>query len=379
MLDGWRKGLIWYGLLHKRLLKRVSFLLILLLIPLLAGLVSLSAREESSFLRIAVSAEDTSQPVYAAILARLQDDSQIVAVTAYANAAQAQAAVEAADADAAWIFEEGLEQRLDRVAAGHRDRLVRVVTPAFSTLESTAREKLFGALFPEISYRIYAAYTADTLDGLAVPEEELRVLYEEAFRDESVLQYAFLDSADNVLENARVVTAPLRGLLAVVMVFCGMAATMFFIRDEREGVFSVLTGLRRVLVLLGNNLAALTLAAVFVTAALLLSGQYTAVGRETVAMLGLVLMTAGFCALLGTLCRGNALMGALLPVVLIACVAFCPVLYNVRTFLGPQALLPPFYYLYGVNDLTYLLPMGAYCMVTYGLTAVLYRLTRRAG
>lgn len=373
-----RHALTWYGMLHKRLFKTVSFLLVLALIPVLSLLVTLSAAEGSALVRIAVACEDPEQPLYHTIVSRLQDDSEIIVVTPYADPAAARQAVENSRAEAAWIFEEQLEAKLNAFAAGDDETLVTIVTAQATTFESLAREKLYAVLYPEISYRLYEDNVDEALAGYAAAtDEEKHTAYDTVFADESLIAFAFLNTTESRLEGARLLTAPLRGLLATVMVFAGLAATMLFLRDERDGVFAALSVRCRALVLFAGNTAALSVAAIFVTAALLVSGQYTAFLPETLAMFVFVVAAAGFCALIGALCQKMQWMGAVLPVTLIACVAFAPVFFNIRGFMGPQILVPTFYYLYAVGDLSFLLPMVLYSVVTCGMTYVLYVLTRR--
>lgn len=378
MRNALQTGFTWYGILHKRLFKKISFLLILLLIPLLSLLMTLSASEGSALVRIAVACKDPSQPLYEEWLARLQDDSEIIVVTPYADPDAAQDAVAAAEVDAAWIFEDSLDERLDDYVDGKHETLVRIVAAESSTFESVSREKLYGALFRDIAFRMYEQYAVELLAPYGEPTaEQLQAAYDTVFADEAVIQFTFLNSS-TTLDGAHVLTAPLRGLLAAVMVFCGLAATMYYLDDEQKGIYDSLPVQRRVLLLFANNLAALSIAAVFVTVALAISGQYTTVLHETAAMLGFIVMTAGFCSLVGTVCRSNAFMGAALPVILIACVAFAPVFFNLRTLAGPQIAVPSFYYLYAVNDLSYGWAMAVYSVVCYGAAYGLYVMTRRS-
>ena len=78
-MRSFRRFFLWYGLLSKRLLKRPAYLAVLLLIPLFALAISLFSRQDSGALTIALSVEDQSDPLAAAITDRLLSGDSILA------------------------------------------------------------------------------------------------------------------------------------------------------------------------------------------------------------------------------------------------------------------------------------------------------------
>lgn len=365
------RWLTWYGILHKRLLKKPGFAVILCAILLLTGLMTAASRERAGFLHVAVAAQQTDAAAERTI-ARLQDGNRLVRVTVCATPQEAIEMVEAAEVDTAWVFEADLEERIARVADGKRETLVQVYAVEDSTFVRSSREMLYGALFPDIAYDVYERFVREELPGGEdIPADELRETYAYYGYEDGVIEFSYLDLTNGAYAQTSYLTSPLRGLLMVMMLFCGLAATMYYKNDEKKQVFSLLSVEKRLLVFFGNNLAAVSVAAVFVTAALLLAGLYTDPLHETVMMVLFVLMTAGFCTLLGTLCPSNAVLGALLPAVLVANIALCPVFVNVRA-VWAQLLLPGYYYLYGVNDLRFAWQALVYCAAVYLLTYLLY-------
>ncbi len=365
------RWLTWYYILHKRLLKKPGFAVILCAILLLTGLMTAASRQQAGFLHIAVAAQETDAVARRAIT-RLQDGNRLVQVTACATPQEAIGLVESAKADTAWVFESDLAERIARVADGEQETLVQVYAAEDSTFVRSSREMLYGALFSDLAYEVYARFVREELPGGAdISADILRSTYARYDYEDSVIEFSYLDLTNSACAQTGYLISPLRGLLAMLALFCGLASTMYYKNDEKKQVFSPLSVGKRLLVMLANNLAALSVAAVFVTAALLIGGLYTDPLHESVMMVLFVLMAAGFCTLLGTLCPSNAVLGALLPAVLVASIALCPVFFNVRAVYA-QLLLPGYYYLYGINDLRFAWQAMGYCAMVYPLAYLLY-------
>jgi len=160
-------------------------------------------------------------------------------------------------------------------------------------------------------------------------------------------------------------------MFAILMLLCGLASTMYYINDEKNGTFDWLTPRKKLLVLWTSNFCAVTIAAIFSTIALILSGNYTNFGTETVMMLLYILASASFCTLVGAVIPSRRAFGIIIPIVLIGCLVFCPIFFDLSQYRIIQLLLPPYYYLFGRFDLSYswriLIYLGTTSVLAYGV------------
>ena len=99
------KALKFLLLLNKRLLKRPSFLAVLLVIPIVSLLVVMMAGEEGGIVKIALAGE-TKKAASGAIIEKLMSDDGLISFELYETEDKALAAVSSSKADAAWIFPE---------------------------------------------------------------------------------------------------------------------------------------------------------------------------------------------------------------------------------------------------------------------------------
>lgn len=367
------KILTWYLMLKKRLLKKTGFIVILFMIPVFALVLSYFSQIESGgLLRIALAVENAEDELAMEMMNKVSEDNQVFVFTICESPQEAKRQVEAARADAAWVFKDHMLEKIRLIVKGSDEPLVTVYEAEESTFLKVAREKIFGVLYPHIAYYMYEDYiTNQMLMGITINKETLKEEYQVITDEDGFVEFEFLNSEQKDMDEMNYLISTLRGLLMVIMLLAGIASTMYYLKDEEKGTFSWLSTRKRIFVSWGNNLAALSLSGVFVTLAFVLAGTYTSFWRETISMILFILMASAFCSILGAVFRTVNGLCVVLPAVLVATIVFCPVFFN--THLPLQQILPPYYYLYSINDVGVLKWMILYCVVAYPLGYVLNR------
>ncbi len=340
--------LFWYYALLKRLIKRPGFLMLLLLIPVLTVIFIKASGEERGFISIAIVNEDQTRESEE-IVKRLETDNKIAVVTRVHSQSEAMEEVRSGRVDTAWIILPNLKVRAQKIAAGGEEKLARIYMAEDNTFLRASREKLLAVLYPVMSYELYASKAGELpLDNEYKTPEFLAETYN-SFHFDSMVDFGFIDSLQTEPPSDYLI-APLRGLLGAVMLLCGMAAALYFAADERKGTYNSLASEKRALVLYGQSLAALTLCAIFMSAAIALSGSYTTLWRESIMMIAFTAASAGFCSLIAAALRTEQRLAAAIPMVLIAALALCPVFFDFKILKPIQMLLPLYHYLYGINN-----------------------------
>ena len=362
---------IWYLMLNKRLLKKTGFLIILILIPVFAFIFQYFVEQDNGgLMRIALALEDSEDAVAKRLLERVNQPSQVFDFTVCHSEEEAKRQVAGAKAEAAWVFVDDMDKRMQEIATGKDRAIVKVYESEENTFLNISREKIFSVLYPEIAYYIYEDYiTNEMLADEEISDERLQEAYEVIGEEDSFIEFSFLDSNQEGIEDANYLTSTLRGLLIVLMLLAGMAATMYHLTDREEGLFSWLPIKKWIFVSWGNNLAALSMAAVFVTIALIATGNYTSFWQETVAMVLFILAGSVFCSTLGVLLQQVHHMCVAVPAILVLCIVFCPVFFNIRVPM--QQILPPYYYLYAIHSYEFVIWQLLYCVAGYPLCYIL--------
>ena len=171
-----RRFFLWYGLLTKRLLKRPAYLAVLLLVPLFALAMALFSRQDSGVVTVALWLEDPADPAARAAADRLLDGESILRCLQYEEADAAREAVRSGRTDAAWIFSPDFQTGLTAYVRYGSGRLITVVEREENVFLMLAREKLYAALYPELSFDLFRNYLVRELGAEGLTEEQLRKL-----------------------------------------------------------------------------------------------------------------------------------------------------------------------------------------------------------
>ena len=341
--------LLWYGLLTKRLLRRPAFWCLLLCVPLLAGALAAAAKQDSGIITVALYCPAADGPARRSADRLLSADS-LVRCTEYESEAAARAAVQRAEADAAWIFRDSAIDELERFAAHRGTRgAVIVVEREDNVFLRLAREQLAAALYPEASRALFRSYLIESMGVPAdSPDELFERYYSTVVEDTPIIVFSHLDGSPARDDNYLI--APVRGLLALLLILTGLGSAMHYYSDERRETFLRLRApLRRFLPFL-VHFTALFPVGIAALAALRAAGLLGAWPRELGVMLLYCAACAAFSELLRKLCRSQTRLGALIPVLLAVMLALCPVFFDWNRLELLRRLLPPYYYLNAIHS-----------------------------
>lgn len=358
---------LWLYMTYKRLCKKHSFLIILLIIPLILPLANMVMQGESGVLKIAVTYEGDRNPGAEAVIEKLKGEKSVLLYKQYETPQKAREAVENGEADSAWIFTENFSDAVQNYARRKRSApLVTVLQRETSVPLNLACEKLYGAVYPQISYAIYENFTEKSFSPSAA--KAAKDYYENAARGRNVIQTEKLHASESASET-NYLTAPLRGLLSVLVLLSALAATMYYLEDKEKGKFDWLTGEKSVFPAAGMCLAASSLAGAAVLLAIYAGGIYTAFWREVSAMILFVLSSAVFGTFFAAFFKSTVRFGAFLPIIIIGGIALSPIFFHVKAMPLLRVCLPTTYYLKAIHNAEYLIYMVIYIVCVSGFTA----------
>ncbi|MCH5274341.1 MAG: ABC transporter permease [Lachnospiraceae bacterium] len=365
-----RRIAVWYILLNKRLFKKWSFLLILCMVPLLVAGLRLAAGQESGIVTIALCMKNPADELSVQVAEQLKGDDGVLRYITCETEEEARELVKSFQADAAWIFPEDLEESLQMAAA------YKMATPVVTVVEREdnillifSREILSSTLYTYFSYEVYTDFVRDDL-GITVDEKDLQAAYELVLVEDSLFRIEYFDGQAS--ENSSYLLAPVRGILALWLVLCGFAASMYFIQDEKQGTFSWMPIKHRLWMAFGFHAVLLSDAVVILLIACKLAGVFTVWYKElanAVMFMGCALV---FCNLVRLLCGTLERLGSCIPILLMGMAVLCPVFLNVNRFRPLQYLLPPFYYLQATHSTYHLYLMAAYILILTALCVFIF-------
>ncbi len=365
------KGFLFFFLLNKRLTKKYSFLIILGMVPLLVAGLFLAAREDSGVLHILLCQENQEDPLSEQVIRELLEKDSILRFSREASKTAACEEVRRGRADAVWIFSDGLQEGVDNYTS-YREReeaLVTVVEREDTVFLQLARERLYSVLYPHLSFGLFQNYISLELAEGEVSQEELRAEYQMAEVEGSIFQFSYRNSQDAVDGQAdgNYLLAPLRGLLALLVLLCGLTASLYFQQDREAGLFLRLPGGGGKLFPYLYHMTAVVDAAAVVLLTFYVTGIWISWGRELPLMALYCVACVGFCNLLRKLCKTIQRLATCIPILLLAMTVLCPVFISLKHFRMVQCLFPPFYYLQSVHNTYFIKYFLVYLAVLYAV------------
>ena len=376
-----KKIVKWFLLMHKRLYKKVTFLLILVLIPMLVMSYRAVARDESGLLTVALACKGEDATA-AEMMQELKDGSDLIRFVICDDPQTAEAMVIHQEADAAWIFDDDLEDAIYRFATKplRKNAFVQILEGESTIPMKLIREKLSGVIFARTSRAYYLDYLRQNVPEVKdVPDETLLQYYDDFASEATFFEFAYLDggSREETTESTGYLLSPVRGMLAVVIVLGGLAAAMYYMQDETRGTFSLVPQNKKSLVEFGCQVITVGNVSSVALIALVASGLVGSIGRELLLLVLYTLSTARFCMTMRRLWRRVGVLGALLPVLVVGMLVICPVFFDLAVLRQFQYLFPPTYYINAVNSNYYLGLLGIYIVALLGIYTLLGKLLRR--
>ncbi len=373
-----KKIITWFLMLNKRLFKKPGFIAILLLVPFITLAVTTATKQESGVLHIVLAAEGGGDQAAREMIDFLDKDTDLILFTVADSPEAAKAQVLSAKADAAWIFPAETDEAIARFLKDmdEDNAFIHVYQREQTTMLALSTEKIGQAVFPHVSDDIYLNFIRKNVPSLdSVSDEVLLDYYQKTLLD--VELFAFDNAETQAAKENGYLAGPVRGLLSVLVVLGGLAAAIYFYKDEDAGTFAMLPISRRRFVAGVSQQSAILWVALASLLALFVSGQWVGFGLETAAMAIYVVAVAGFCTLLRRISGSGRMLSALAPVVVVLLIAICPVFFQQTAFRFIQVLLPTYYYLNSVYNPMHLLYMAAVAPAYWGLSLLAGRLGRK--
>ena len=342
-----RHFFLYYALLSKRFFKKFSFIILLCTVPLLVlGLKNVSA-EDTGMLKILLYAEDPEDETVRELTAKMLKEDSVINYQSVEDVDTGKRMVARGEADALWIFRDDFINRAEKIISTGRKGggVITVIEREENVAMQLARVKLFGIMYPDLSYALCKNFVKSEL-GIEATDEELKNYFKSSGNEEKIFNLELVEGdAAGITEKQNYLTAPLRGMLALMIILCGLAAEMYYLQDKEHGILDAFSLRRRQRSVYVYQMAAMIPVAAAIFAALYLIRDFTGVGRELLLLSLYLLDSVFFCNLVRKLFGTAGRLGAAIPILILGMLVVCPIFFYFRNLSAIQNLVPTFYYL----------------------------------
>jgi len=366
-----RKWFILQILYFKRLFLKKSFVILLCLVPLMVLGLRLIAAENNGIVNILLCMEDEKDELASDTVDKLLGEDSVFAYEYCDDIDEALELLGHGEVDAVWYFPDDMLELVKEYASGNTDvKLVEVYEVEDTTSLKLSREALMASIYDYITYEEYAGYVAQVVpDGTEITEEELRLYYDYFRQDGSLFEFYNIDGTEWKAVGGYL-TAPVRGMLALLILLAGIAGVMYFRQDKEAGVYEYLPRSEEWMYRLPGCLMAMIVIGAVALLSLFLSGNATTLPMELLLMAEYIAACSIFCSILDNIFGSLLVMGIVTPFVILITFIMCPVFFSVDGFLPVKCLLPTFYYLRGIHDLNWVMYGGIYIAIAFVINVV---------
>lgn len=346
----------WYIAFSKRLLRKPSFVAVILIIPLVTFAVSVIMSKESGLLTVALASDDNECIYYNKITDELCQETSAVRYLLFDSRESAIQSVSDGRASCAWLFPARIQEKMFNFASGDKSEvLCEVIVSRDSALLQLSREKLYGILYKNLSNELFVDFmTGQNLNIDGADSDYFREIIEDQQGkiNSDLIEFSFIDAPERKLDTSAYLTSPIKGLLAIAMLICCLAAMMYSLEDENCGKYAMFSVSNRLFLHISCILSAAIPAGVVVYVSLIMSGNCNSLWNELINIFFYCFAITAFSLFCGVICKTPSVLCLILPVVIVLIIVFCPVFINIKHFGFIKNLLPTYHYLKAEAELS---------------------------
>lgn len=332
-------------LIQKRLLKKPSFLIILLLIPIVVFSISKLSEKDTSIFKAAIYSGKDQGEAKASVLSRISAYEDVLEYKFCNSPEEAKDAVINGSVDCAWIFPDDFYSTVREYAENPSTdiKFVSVYVREETVPTRLSGELLFGSVFPEISKEIYLDYLNNKLDLKdTVSNEEMMDVFNSIETSKDIIVFTDIDG--NEIKKSNFLVSPIRGILSIFIMISALASAMYYVKDADKGAFAIMPQRRRLFLLFASVFFGALDCAALSFVSLMFTSLFTSFLVEIFHMLLLILTVSAFSSFFALLLGKPERIGVFITFISVAAFVFCPVFFNFRLPFVSD-ILPQYYYL----------------------------------
>ncbi len=267
-----------------------------------------------------------------------------------------------------WSVPEDFDSTILEMATdGETDSPIEMIIREEGLTHFLAREVLASRVYPLIAKQIGLNYINDNLyDGKATDEQlsEVESIYESYEINGNLFEMGYVDGTDASEENDSYLLMPLRGILALWLMLCAIAASMYYLEDESNGLFIWWKTKIRLLRDFMYYVVIIIIPTIMVYIGLIFGGVFTTASREIIGLILYDVVLILLANIIREIISNIKGLGIITPIVILASAIFSPVFIDFKETRMIQKIFPTFNYLYCIHDGYYIKYLLEYSITT---------------
>ena len=350
---------MWILLMTKRLMKKPSFIIILVLLPVILVMYRFIITEDDGTIRACVYVPEGSDEYTKQLAEHLAEAEYSARFYLVDSEDDLYSDVIAGRAEVGYVFPKDMNERF---LTKNWDGAVRMVVSDTSQLAPFVNEFVTVVIYTDMMEDYIADYLVNR-SGLELRDEDIRPIIRENLAKQAqkgtLFDIAYRDYYKNEEVSKEEVMAenylmkPIRGTVALFVLLAGLAGLVFWFQDNAEGRFKVMSHEKRPVINYGSLLLPTALSALVGMVCIIIAGLCGNIFLELLTMLLYVIFVTGVCEIIRVIVPSVNAVCAAIPILAIASYLCCPILIDLKKVLPVvsylRKILPPDYYLETFN------------------------------
>lgn len=350
---------MWILLMTKRLMKKPSFIIILVLLPVILVMYRFIITEDDATIRACIYVPEGSEE----FTTKLADDLVTADFQAKFYLVDSEddlySDVIAGRAEVGYILPKDIRERF---LTKNWDGAVTMVVSDSSQMAPFVNEFVTVVIYTDMMEEYITDYLVNR-SGLTFEDGDIRPLIRESLRKHAGSGSLFDISYRDYYKNEEVsreevmsenyLMKPIRGTVALFVLLAGLAGLVFWFQDNAEGRFKVMSHEKRPVINYGSLLLPTALSAIVGMVCIIIAGLCGNIFYELLTMLLYVIFVTGVCEIIRVIVPNVNAVCAAIPILAIASYLCCPILIDLKKVLPVvsylRKILPPDYYLETFN------------------------------
>ena len=370
-----------YLLLLKRLLKKKSYIAMLLVVPLMAIMLRSMSSAEAGLLTIGVyAAGDDYSSTW--LKNNLMETPGSLRFVMYDSKEQLIKDVERQQLQEGWICPENLDKTISDMAdKSNTSDKIQIVIRESGLTHMLAREVICSRVYPLIARQMALNYVSKNVyDSNPTKGQIDHILdtYDNYGINGNLFEMGYLDEDGPVEEDTNYLMMPFRGILALWLLLLAVAASMYYLEDEKNGLFIWWKTSFPLIRDLLYYFVIMLIPTIMVMIGLVYSGVFTSFGREVIGIILYDFAVILLAMILREILSSIKGLGIIMPVLIMACAILSPVFIDFKEGRQLQKICPTFHYLYCIHDEYYVQSILLYGIILLITEYVVYIVRRKS-
>lgn len=324
------KKLFFCNLLYiKRCFKKISFMLLLLAIPVLCMILKNSTDTDDSTIRAGLYIEENSE-IAQEISKNLTKDYTSVVFEICPDLNTLKKKVASKTYECGYVFTDGFQEKINNCET---KEIMKVYVSPSTISSALTNEYVFAEIFKIYAIRELMDYIENDESfknkDISDLEETVIPIYENYLAGDSTFTFEYINPNDSNMDNTSLfnsyVLMSVKGVIALLIMFASFMGTLNLYKDNKIGIFYAFNGITKTFAKMSEIFSVTILAAISGLITIYLCGLSDGLFTEIYRLIAYSLICTLYCYLIYKLVPNQYIFTSLIPILILGSIIFCPI------------------------------------------------------